>query len=83
MTERAFLLCAGGTAGVAAWLSVYPLDVLKARVQATSAAQTQHAGEPSLLASLHRHSLHLHSALAGVQCRACCSHSDFVEMSQV
>ena len=41
---------AGGTAGVAAWLSVYPLDVLKARMQAIPAAQAQHAGEqPCLL----------------------------------
>ena len=41
----AAVMLTGGTAGVAAWLSVYPLDVVKARLQAMSAAQAQHAGE--------------------------------------
>ncbi|KAL7753611.1 hypothetical protein RI367_000542 [Sorochytrium milnesiophthora] len=36
--ERAVQLVAGGIAGVASWASIYPLDVIKSRVQTTATA---------------------------------------------
>jgi hypothetical protein len=35
---------AGGTAGCLSWLSVYPLDVVKSRVQASSSSTSPYAG---------------------------------------
>ena len=35
---------AGGTAGAVAWASVYPLDLIKSRLQATTRAASQYDG---------------------------------------
>lgn len=41
---------AGGLAGAIAWWSVYPLDVIKSRIQASSRAESEYKGElPSWL----------------------------------
>ena len=36
---------AGGLAGSIAWWSVYPLDVIKSRIQASSRAESEYKGE--------------------------------------
>eukprot|EP00891_Asterochloris_glomerata_P004551 jgi/Astpho2/4551/Aster-00134 len=38
------LFLAGGTAGAVAWASVYPLDMIKSRLQATSRAASEYSG---------------------------------------
>ncbi|GBF97772.1 mitochondrial arginine transporter [Raphidocelis subcapitata] len=42
--SAAVQLLAGGLAGMLAWLSVYPLDLIKSRIQAQPAAASQYAG---------------------------------------
>ena len=37
-------MVAGGAAGTVAWASVYPLDMLKSRIQATSRAASEYTG---------------------------------------
>ena len=38
-------LPAGGLAGAIAWWSVYPLDVIKSRIQASSRAESEYKGK--------------------------------------
>lgn len=40
---------AGGLAGSIAWWSVYPLDVIKSRIQASSKAESEYKGTESTL----------------------------------
>ncbi|RUP46240.1 mitochondrial carrier domain-containing protein [Jimgerdemannia flammicorona] len=48
------LLAAGGVAGVMSWVSVYPLDVIKSRLQAQTPHSAKHLKSPSTGISVHR-----------------------------
>jgi solute carrier family 25 (mitochondrial carnitine/acylcarnitine transporter), member 20/29 len=47
-------LLAGGLAGVASWLSTFPLDVMKTRMQSTSRRDTAYRSTLSTLAHCYR-----------------------------